>query len=536
MSSDALHRVATLRESGETARAIEQGEREIVRHPALADALHLVGVLHCEASACGRGLRLLELASRLEPHNPQIWLNVARGQRRLSSYPAAVTALARALVLAPGQSFTINVAGAYKASREFDSAAKFFSNKVCVWAASLDPLSLDAVLHLATLVKRQGDYEGAVAWYLKAVTLSPAALSVLTGLAEAWTELGYFDEAQRMYGWAWVCEPGSQDVPYWLSFVQLRACSFEAGWLNYEYRWSAAAGAAQQRECAEVRASRPQFSGESPGKRVLLWAEQGIGDEIMFGGMIKEFSQYCRELIVQLDPRLVELFSRAIPGVEFIGFEQPLPLDRYDEQLSLGSLGRYLRPNRESFVGKGTRYLHGRPGLSARLRKDLNLQSNEFLVGLSWQSANPEFGPSRSLSLADLLRSLSLGGVRFLNLQYGDSAPEIEDARRQVGTALLAHPEVNLTRDLNGVAGLIECCDLVVSVGNATAHLAGALGRATWVLLPYVAGWRWLQEGEACLWYESVRLFRQQRRGDWGSVMLDVRSAFQRRLNYGVGG
>ena len=147
----------------------------------------------------------------------------------------------------------------------------------------------------------------------------------------------------------------------------------------------------------------------------------------------------------------------------------------------------------------------------------------EKLIGLSWRSASPETGAVRCLGLGVLVGALGgVEGVRFVNLQYGDVREELAWLRRERGVEVLSHGGVDNREDLEGLAGLIEGCDLVVSVGNATAHLSGALGQKTWVLLPYVAGWRWLHEGSTCPWYQSVRLYRQSKRDDWTSVLETV--------------
>jgi ADP-heptose:LPS heptosyltransferase len=122
--------------------------------------------------------------------------------------------------------------------------------------------------------------------------------------------------------------------------------------------------------------------------------------------------------------------------------------------------------------------------------------------------------------LGELVGALGgVEGVRFVNLQYGDVRDELAGLRRERGVEVLSHGGVDNREDLEGLAGLIEGCDLVVSVGNATAHLSGALGQKTWVLLPYVAGWRWLHEGSTCPWYQSVRLYRQSETGSWMELL-----------------
>jgi hypothetical protein len=229
----------------------------------------------------------------------------------------------------------------------------------------------------------------------------------------------------------------------------------------------------------------------------------------MFGGLLREFRGLCGEMLLQVDRRLKGLFERSLPGVKVYARGERVSEEMYDEQIPMGSLGKWLRPTRESFEGKGGRYLAAQEGLGARLRAELGVKPQEMLIGLSWRSASPETGAARSLELRELAAALSVrAGVRFVNLQYGEVGEEIEALRRESGIEVLSHASIDNREDLEGLAGLIEGCDLVVSVGNATAHLSGALGQRTWVLLPYVAGWRWLHEGSSCPWYQSALLYR----------------------------
>jgi hypothetical protein len=309
------------------------------------------------------------------------------------------------------------------------------------------------------------------------------------------------------------------------AFLQLLLGRFADGWALYEARWRDDEFVRLQRLPPGFRTARPSFSGGF-SKRVLVWAEQGVGDEVMFGGLLGEFRGMCGEMLLQVDRRLMGLFGRALPGVQVFERGKAVPEELYDEQIPLGSLGKWLRPTRESFEGKGGGYLKAEEGLGLRLRRELGVRDGERLIGLSWRSASAETGAARSVPLVELVGALrGVEGVRFLNLQYGDVGGELECLRRESGVEVLSHPGIDNREDLEGLAGLIEGCDLVVSVGNATAHLSGALGQRTWVLLPYVAGWRWLHEGERCPWYQSVRLFRQAERGSWDSVLGQLTEA-----------
>jgi hypothetical protein len=192
--------------------------------------------------------------------------------------------------------------------------------------------------------------------------------------------------------------------------------------------------------------------------------------------------------------------------VEYVERGSWVEESRYDRHIALGSLGMHLRPTLESFVGKGGGYLRADGVRVERLRGLMGLGSGERAVGISWRSSNPETGAQRSIGLRELVESLRGEGVRLVNLQYGEVGEEIERVCEETGERVWECEEVDNREDLDGLAALIEACDEVVSIGNATAHLAGALGKRTTVLLPEAPSWRWLPAGGRTLWYPDVRV------------------------------
>jgi len=127
--------------------------------------------------------------------------------------------------------------------------------------------------------------------------------------------------------------------------------------------------------------------------------------------------------------------------------------------------------------------------------------------------------------LLELIESLRGAGVRFVSLQYGSVGEEIEEVYRRSGVRVLECAQVDNFSDLDGLASLLWACDEVVTVGNATAHLAGSIGKRAHVLLPYVAGWRWMHEGDRSYWYDSLHLHRQPVRSDWRTLLDELRRA-----------
>jgi hypothetical protein len=258
---------------------------------------------------------------------------------------------------------------------------------------------------------------------------------------------------------------------------------------------------------------------------VLVWAEQGIGDEIMFGTMLEEFGRLSGcGLLVQADRRLLPLLRRSLPQYEYVERGEVVSEDRYGSHIPMGSLGGLLRGSWESFEGKSGAYLKTDARRTRRIREELQRGCTDQLVGVSWRSANPDTGAQRSMSLEELVRGLWRPGVRLVNLQYGDVSEEIEQVRARLGVEVHCYEGVDNREDMDGLASLLEACDEVVTVGNATAHLAGAIGKEASVLLPHVAGWRWMAEGPTTPWYSSLTLLRRQLGQDWLQVLSHRKS------------
>jgi hypothetical protein len=240
-------------------------------------------------------------------------------------------------------------------------------------------------------------------------------------------------------------------------------------------------------------------------------------------------------MLVQMDKRLIPLFRRSLPqDVEFYERGSVVSEGLYDSHIPIGSLGLHLRPSRESFEGHRGAYLKADPDRVRALRESFGLVEGERLIGVSWRSSNPETGAGRSLPLWELAQVLGGEGRRLVNLQYGSVQEEIAEAQARCGIRVEQVPDLDCQNDLDGLAALIMACDEVVSIGNATAHLAGALGQKTTVLLPVPGmrsihnranpGWRWLASGDDSPWYQSVSVLRNTTMETWTPILSQLAS------------
>ena len=236
----------------------------------------------------------------------------------------------------------------------------------------------------------------------------------------------------------------------------------------------------------------------------------------------------CETLSVYVDPRLQALCERAMPEINFVKDKEELKDVECDYHMPLGSVPGLLRNDISDFDRTVKGYLKADPERVEAIRSELNLEG-KTAIGISWKSLKTKY-KTKSVQLRDMGRLFSGLDVVLVNLQYGDVEDEIREFKDATGIEVVQCASVDNREDLDGLAALIEVCDLVISIPNVTVHLAGALAKETWVLLPYVANFWWGSDRPDSIWYPSSTLYRQPTLNDWDNVFVSIRKDLQRRL------
>jgi len=219
-----------------------------------------------------------------------------------------------------------------------------------------------------------------------------------------------------------------------------------------------------------------------------------------------------------------------MPEINFVKDITELQEVECDYHLPLGSLPGLIRNDITDFDRTVKGYLKADPQRVEAIRKELELEG-KTAIGISWKSLKTLNQEKKNVQLRDLDRIFSGLDVVLVNLQYGDVTDEISEFKEETGIEVLQCSSVDNREDLDGLAALIEACDLVVSTSNVTIHLAGALAKETWVLLPYVrVNFWWLLERTESVWYPSLTLYRQPNLNDWDSVFVSIRTELEIRI------
>ena len=394
----------------------------------------------------------------------------------------------------------------------------------CKKILSINQNDADAINLMGTIFEKQGFYNDAKNQFLRALELDKNLVQAKLNIATLYQLEGNLKKANEIYNDVENEQSDDPEVLYRKSAFALKLENFEDGWRYYENRWKVF----PLNKVAWPIKDKPLWKGEK-GRRVVLWKEQGIGDQIICLSLAPEIKEMCGSLSVYVDPRLEALCRRGLTGINFIADEKALDREECDYHLPLGSVPGLIRNDISDFDRTVKGFLKADTKRVESIRKELNL-CGKTVIGISWKSINSLNQVKKSIQLKDMERIFSGLDVVLVNLQYGDVEDEIKEFRETTGIDVMQCASVDNREDLDGLAALIEVCDLVVSTSNATIHLAGALAKETWVLVPYVVvNFWWLVERTDSIWYPSLKVYRQPTPDDWNSIYKSIRKDLQNK-------
>jgi tetratricopeptide (TPR) repeat protein len=435
---------------------------------------------------------------------------VGRGSAlfRLARHEDALASFERAIALQPHHLDALNNRGsALELLERHDEALASFDA-----ALAVAPRHGPALANRGHVLLTLGRPREALASVEAALAVDPNHVEALLVHASVLDALDRFDEAEHSYDRALVFRPDSADASAHKGLICLNQGRFAEGWPLYERRFQCGT---QAREYAT-----PHWNGQPFPGRLLLWGEQGLGDMILHASMVPELVGRAGSLVLEVDSRLVELFARSFAGVEAVPLAPELYAGPIDAHLPLGSLGGYLRPGWEMFPRREHGYLVADRARAASLRQRL-AGDGRIVVGLSWRSVAALIGALKSARLTDFAPLLRQPRYRFIDLQYGDTLADRDQVERELGIRVERLEDIDNHNDIDGLAALMMACDAVVTTSNVTAHLAGALGRPTYVFVSFGRSriWYWFRDRDDSPWYPNVRLIRRAEGQSWTDLM-----------------
>ena len=484
-----------LREQGKFMEAIEAYQQAIRIQPNHADAYNNLGTIFINQNRIDDAIEAYQQAIQIQPNQGEAYYNLGNALHRQEKLEEAIEAYQQAIRIQP------NYADAYN--------------------------------NLGVVLIDHEKLEESVQIYQKTLEIQPNYADAYNNLGNALREQGKLEESIRIFQKATYIQPNHAEAHNNLAMTLLLKGDFKNGWTQYEWRRQCDNFPFEKRDFPQ-----PFWEGTDPkDKSILVWTEQGIGDEIMFSSILPDLLNRNANVIVESDTRMVSLFQRSFPKTRFIPRQNPpnsqLLNTTVDYQTPIGSLGKWFRTDKNSFILNRNTYLRACPKKTSEIRKKYQeLAKEKILIGISWKSTGinqrQTYSKKKKSTLLEHWQPvLAQRNYYFINLQYGNVKQELNEFQKHNNLKIHQDEEIDSLSSLDDFAAQISALDLVISTSNTTVHLAGALGKQVWTLLPHIPDWRWTLEREDTLWYPKMRLFRQHRIGDWSDVFQQVKLALE---------
>lgn len=503
-----------LQELGFNDEAVESHQKALELAPGHVRARVNLGNALQEMQRFEEAVQHYDGAVALDPGHAEAFNNRAAALNELEKYEAALADCDHALSLDPRYAEALGNRGAALAGLGRYEDALACHEK----AFEMQPDCVQA-LNVATALQDLDRHEEALEYHERALVLKPDYVEALNNRGNSLQAMNRHAAAVRSYQRAIELKPGDAEAHWNEGLARLTLGDYRGGWPKYEWRWRN-----PRLDVTQPPLDVPTWTGEESldGKAILVFQEQGYGDAIQFVRFVSLLASKGCRVIVACDESLLETF-RSAPGVDETT-AGPLPDSGVDYQVSLMSLPLALGITLRNLPAD-VPYLAADPSDVEDWRARFAEVEGGRKVGLVW-SGNPRFAAAAQKRCpVDALEGLlSVDDVAWISLQKDAAAEDLERLRAAAPGLLDCGEEL---ADFAATAAAITALDLVVTVDTAVAHLAGALGKPVWVMLPFAADWRWLVEREDSPWYPTARLFRQQSAGDWAELVGRVQRALE---------
>ncbi|QEP44709.1 hypothetical protein D5085_17150 [Ectothiorhodospiraceae bacterium BW-2] len=524
-------------------------EQIIIHHPTYLPAQLSLGIVKRDEGDFSGAISIFLQIINHEPNNIHCLINLAETYKSNHDYNQAIYFYKKALLIQPTQyNARVGVIRALLEVKHPDEAINYaydaktlFPNDPLIGCLVGDTLRMRHFFDLAQqqyqiIIEQHSSFTRAyvaLAQLLRDRRQFTVALKVLDDAlqrrltddtsihdsrGQILTDMGEFDAARQAYHAAFAIAPTNPTIAFNKGLCDLLTGHYQEGWLGYQHRF--ASHAARERKAPEYSL----WQGEPLGGRYLLiLAEQGIGDEMMFASCFNDIARISgARLIIECAKKLAPIFEHSFPQYAIYAANQKDEYgwtEQYDiaAWIMLGDLPRFCRNHRESFPNHQG-YLSVDAERVYYWQERLNQLGHGLKVGLSWVGGTKDTRRKwRSIALHRLKTLFKIDHVHFISLQYTNCQPEINALKRRYGYTV--HHWQEAIDDYNETAALVSALDVVISVQTAVVHLAGALGKEAWVMVRANPEWRYGLEPETIAWYPSVRLFRQSDKENWDSVI-----------------
>jgi len=486
--------------------------------------------IHYNLGNCNKSLLKLNLAIKnysyaidLDPNFIDAFFNRALLQQELLNMESALSDIEKAIKLCGNKEYLAELYFS-KGNMLLDvtkpkDALKLFDKAIQIKPAPQYRLSKGSALSEIGLAKN-----ALVLFYKALINDYPDYSPALSNIGYVYLDNHNDQDAEEYFTKSLEMDPSNNTVRNNLGVLQLNRGNFKEGWKNFESRWLV-----DPRKSRFISTNKPLWSiGCSMENKVLIWGEEGIGDEIIYASMVSNENFNPKKTTICCTEKIKQLLKRSFPEFNVITFSEVKDDNFFDVHIRIGSLGQYLRSDIKEFKKQKERFLVTDVLRTKNFRQHIK-SDKKYLCGLSWMSRAHK---DKNCSLEELLPILKLDNVLFVNLQYGDTINEIENIKNKYNIDIV-DVGIDLFNDIDGLASLIDSCDFIATTSNITPHIAGGLGKKTY-LLTAISSRKfhyWFSNSQKSLWYPSVKIYQQASKGQWAKPIKLVLDEIKKDFN-----
>lgn len=466
------------------------------------------GICFYKLGSYSNAIDCYENSIKLKNDFYEAYIQLGQLLKKLNKLDEAIVVLKKALIyVVQKDSIYVNISeifflkGDHKNSKKYANGALKFNKE-----------NFLAMINIANCLIEEGLIDEGIKELENINKAKPNNPIILNNLGFAYKYKGDYSKAIIEYKKAIKLNPKFEDAIFNLSILELSSNNFSEGWVNYEHRWGTT-----KKFSLRMNYNKPVWNRNLGYERILIWGEQGIGEQLLFCSVLADLKFKFKKIILCVNDKLVELFKENFKDFEIYPLSKKIDESQFDYHLPLCSLGLYFRNNIKEFkfnklkVEAGLNYV----------RKNKKLQ-----CALTWKRRNSEFKDKTSLDLEDLKDILLMDEIEFINVQYTNEDDEIKKFEQENNFTLGKVSGLDPFNDLYNLAKFISKCDFVISISNTTAHLSAALGKPTYLILPKNRGKLWYWDNDfnnQNLWYPSIVKFIQKSNKDWGDPIRNLK-------------
>jgi len=459
--------------------------------------------------------KTIELSGQVIAKNPYLALAYTLLSSSLSALgdkDAAIKCLLEGIKNNPNDSNLYNnLAIIYQGKKDYVNAQSYSIKSI-----QLNPNSSEAYFTLAVSLSYFDNMEEATKAYKNSFNKNRHNHEALLQTGNSYKDQKKFKHALEVYRKYQKLFPNRVEGFYSEGCLHIRNLKLKYGWKGYECglknnNRSPAQGYHEEK--------KELWDGKKFDGPLLVYGEQGLGDQIIFGTIIPDLLELQNNVIIKVNKKLTNFFKFNFPDITVIEEDQFLPENLYYKYISMGSLCKYFR-NETSDFSRSKFKEYKAPNTSIKFKDTLS--NKKLNIGVSWFSFAEKTGSKRSFSIKEISEIVSIKDYNFINLQYGDIQNQVNQIQETTNNRLNNIDGINLTDDIDAIANLIVSCDLVITIDNTMAHLSASLGKKTWIILPYSADWRWFENTNKSLWYENAYLLRQGPNKNWSNIISEI--------------